>query len=312
MKRLTIILLILFFTLRAASASSERPSYVTCHLTGQLGNQLFQIATTLAYAWDYNAIPVFPDLNQSTYLMSYNRDRIFFRLDSSPSPCRFRNTFTEASWNSAIRPPFQRNVKLFGYFCSWAHFNHHRNRLLEVFAPSSSILDYLRAKYPDLIDNPKTVSIHVRTGNAELHAKKFYHFMGLEYYKRAIELFPSDSTFVVFSDRINWCKVHFPSLNKKFIFIDSNDAIQDLFLMSMMKHNIVANSSFSWWGAYLNQNPGKIVVAPYSWHHPSFALFPSEPNQFYFDDWKIIKPDYEEPYPVDMTWYDIRSQSSDN
>ena len=181
--------------------SAKPHSYVTCSLSGQLGNQLFQIATTLAYAWDYNAIPVFPDLNKKEHVLSYNRDRIFFRLNANPGFRNFNNAFREPALFSSERIPFQKNVNLVGYFQSLAHFNHHRERLLAIFAPSQDLQTYLNEKYGDLISNPKTVAIHVRTMTAKVHAEKFFHFLGLEYYRRAMSLFPSDTIFVVFSDQ---------------------------------------------------------------------------------------------------------------
>jgi hypothetical protein len=311
MRKFISVLLTWAFTTGLVAEKSESPSYVTCTLSGQLGNQLFQIATTLAYAWDYNAIPVFPDLNQTHFRLSTNRDQIFFRLNSRVDPRIFTNTFTESFWNSSVRPSYQRNVRLNGFFCSWVHFHHHRDKLLEVFAPSDTVRRNLTNKYRDLVENPNTVSIHVRTFNLKHHNTKMYHFLGMEYYRKAVELFPEDTVFVVFSDRINWCKQHFPSLKRNFVFIEG-DPIHDLFLMSMMKHHIISNSTFSWWAAYLNKNQDSIVVTPTSWHHPDHSIFPPpQPNQFYFDHWTVISPDYNEPYPYDMTWYDAKTQSLD-
>ena len=92
----------------------------------------------------------------------------------------------------------------------------------------------------------------------------------LEYYQNAIEEVVSkveNPTFFVFSDDIAWAeqnlKIAYP-----IIFVGHNDAdknYEDLRLMSECQHNIIANSSFSWWGAWLNQNPSKIVIAPQSW-----------------------------------------------
>ena len=287
--------------------------FVTCELYGQLGNQMFQVAATLAYAWDYNAIPIFPELNRLDHRIAYNRDRLFFRLDPSPIPIPITKVFAESEWSSPNRIPFYAdNLRLKGYFISWAHFHHHRDRLLQVLAPSEALLAKLKAKYRNLIAHPNTVSIHVRTFNEEQHRHGLHHFLGMGFYQKAIDLFPSDTIFVVFSDRINWCKMHFLPLGKHFVFIEENDAIEDLFLMAMMKHHIIANSTFSWWGAYLNQNPDKKIVAPLSWHHPNYGTFPPpQPNQIYFDDWITVSPDYSESYPQDIAKYDKRSQSID-
>src|SRR5947209_6890576 len=87
----TLWLLILNFNTLLAS---ELPKpYVTCTLSGQLGNQMFEIACTLAYAWDHQAQALFPDLNRTDYNIPINRKKIFFRLDASPLPRPVQNVF---------------------------------------------------------------------------------------------------------------------------------------------------------------------------------------------------------------------------
>lgn len=291
--------------------SSEKP-YVSCTLRGQLGNQLFEIATTLAYAWDYDVRPLFPELNKLEYNTQYNRDHIFYMLDVSPLPRPVQQSFTESVYYSPEKIPYHPDQYLVGYFQSWMHFHHHRKRILQIFSPSKSVKHYLNKKYADLIAHPKTVSIHVRTFNPELHSLGFFPFLGLDYYQKAMDLFPEDTLFVVFSDRINWCKVHFSKFDKNIVFIEGNDHIQDLFLMSKLKHHIISNSTYGWWGAYLNTNRKKIVVAPPYWMHPKISKFPlEESDTIYFKDWMIVDADYDAPYPDDMRSYDSHSQSCD-
>jgi hypothetical protein len=280
---------------------------VSCNLYGQLGNQLFQIATTLAYAWDYDAKPIFPELNHQEYRISYNRDHIFFRLDASAAPRPWKNAFYATSESSTERIPFQLDQYLHGYFQCWHHFHHQRDRLLDILSPSPSYLQQIKEKYGDLIDHPNTVSIHVRTGSKHKHETEHFRFVGLDYYRRAVRLFPEDSLFVVFSDRIDWCKNHF-GFCKNVVFIEGNDHILDLFLMSMMKHNIMGNSTFSWWGAYLNANPNKMTVVPFPWSHPNVHSFPPNPPVGYFlPDWIVLPVDLNGPYPKDMPYYKTQS-----
>ncbi|WP_068471370.1 alpha-1,2-fucosyltransferase [Candidatus Protochlamydia phocaeensis] len=297
----------LLFPFLLLANSVEQP-YVTCRLMGQLGNQLFQIATTLAYAWDHQARPIFPELDKSDYAQSYNRNRIFFRLDNSPLPRPFTQIFNGPIGYTPIT--YCPDHYLVGFFQSWKYFHHHRDKLLQVFAPSEIDCYYLLFKYGELLSHPNTVSVHVRTYDAPLHYGKMFPFVGLEYYKKALDLFPSDTLFVVFSDRINWCKHHFANFkDKNMIFIEGNDYIQDLFLMSLLKHHILANSTFSWWAAYLCQNPHQMVVAPSDWTHPDYVGAPNL-DDLYFPHWIRIPYDYNAPYPADMQ--DYESKSLDN
>lgn len=292
---------------------SSDETFVTCQLRGQLGNQLYQIAATMAYAWDYQVKPIFPELNRIDNGIPENRKHIFFRLDASPLPRAVHSKFTETIWYSSAKVPYRPDQCLIGFYQSWIHFHHHRAKILELFAPTESQENDLQSKYYDLLSHPNTVGVHVRTFNRRLHDSGYFPFLGLQYYEKAMDLFPEDTLFAVFSDRINWCKHHFSHLDKNIIFIEGNNHVQDLFLMSKLKHQIIANSTYSWWGAYLNTNPNKTVIAPRYWLHPRIDAFPpAQPNLFYLSDWLIIDPDCDAPYPNDMTAYDTCSASIDS
>ena len=85
----------------------------------------------------------------------------------------------------------------------------------------------------------------------------------VEYYKKALEIIGEYDKLFIFSDDIEWCRNNLKFDNM--IFIEGNTDIEDLYLISLCKHNIIANSSFSWWGAWLNKNPNKKVIAPSKW-----------------------------------------------
>lgn len=120
----------------------------------------------------------------------------------------------------------------------------------------------------ELIQSCNSVSIHVRRGDY-LMTSNLGGVVGAQYYRGAIEYIIKNvisPVFFIFSDDIEWCKTEFNDLCP--IFIDWNKGNQsyiDMQLISLCKHNIIANSSFSWWGAWLNQNPGKIVIMPQQW-----------------------------------------------
>lgn len=106
------------------------------------------------------------------------------------------------------------------------------------------------------------VSIHVRRGDYVKHSQ-FVQLWDTDYYVRAMEQFPG-ARFLIFSDDKPWCREHFQGPHFEFAW--GRDEIEDLNLMASCRHNIIANSSFSWWAAYLNQNPNKQVIYPKAWH----------------------------------------------
>jgi hypothetical protein len=115
------------------------------------------------------------------------------------------------------------------------------------------------------------VSIHVRRGTNEANPNEpayadnpFYvNLSDTDYYEKAIEMFPKKN-FLVFSDDIEFCKTKFTG--DRFQFIEDQTEVEDLNMMASCESNIIANSSFSWWAAFLNPNPIKTVVAPKHWH----------------------------------------------
>jgi hypothetical protein len=268
----------------------------------------------MAYAWDYDAIPIFPDLNRGDSHLPYNKEAIFFRLDAPlQSPRPFIHSFSESVWHSSEKVPFQPDQILRGYFQSWRHFHHHREKILDLFAPREKTLQEIEETYAKLLSHPNTVSLHVRTFNKRHHLAKEHPFIGLDYYQKAMSHFPEDTLFVIFSDRINWCKKHFPRLGRPCVFIEEKDSVKELHLMSMMKHQIICNSTFSWWAAYMNRNPEQIVIAPKSWMHPDYYDFPPpQPNDFYLPHWTTVQQNYDETYPLDMTWYDTTTSLDGN
>mgnify|MGYP004451416805 CR=1 FL=1 len=156
------------------------------------------------------------------------------------------------------------DVYLSGYWQSEKYFIKIANQIRKDFAfpvlPNSSMHEEVMKS--------NTVSIHIRRGdyvNNSLHGD----VCDLSYYYRAINYIRdhvSAPKFIIFSDDILWCRDNL-KLNEA-VFVTGNygkKSYVDMQLMSMCKHNIIANSSFSWWGAWLNSNPNKMVVAPRIW-----------------------------------------------
>ncbi len=241
--------------------------FVVGHLQYELGNQMFQAAATLSYAWDHGFDAYFPNLSECPWWdLPINRHYFFSRLNPNPPPKDLEFIYED---DGTIPIPLRENSKIHGGFQSEKYFAHHKDRILEVFAPLPEILEHLHQRYQHVLDHPCTVAVHVRTylkdyghlpTDDELHA-----FAGIPYYEKAVKLFPEDALFVVCSDRIDWCKEHLAHIAPNLIFIENSAHYYDFYLMTLCHHIITANSTFSWWAAYLNRNPDKIVVTPDHW-----------------------------------------------
>lgn len=121
------------------------------------------------------------------------------------------------------------------------------------------------------IKNSNSVSLHIRRGDyvALSKSKKGHALCPISYYKKAIENIAQkihNPRFFIFSDDIQWVKENLAiKYNAEYIDFNRDYPERDIILMKHCKHNIIANSSFSWWGAWLNENPNKIVIAPKRW-----------------------------------------------
>jgi hypothetical protein len=242
--------------------------FVTAELMGQLGNQLFIIAATVSHALDQGATAIFPDLVENkNYKIPFNYKRLFHFLPVQ-LPKSASNIYKEPHFS--YEPiPYQPNMKLSGYFQSEKYFFHHKQEILELFAPPVDVITYLSVHYADILDHPMTVSVHVRFYHEDPTGKAHPTY-GRDYFEKAMEYFPNDTLFVVFSNEMEKCKPLLSGVDKNLRFIEGEDHFCDLYLMSLCKHNIIANSSFSWWGAYLNRNPDKRVIAPKFWFNPAY------------------------------------------
>lgn len=163
----------------------------------------------------------------------------------------------------------KKNVILDGYWQNEKYFKDIRGKILQDFTPVSSLSNKANY-YLNSIKNSNSVSVHVRRADyiENINTNANHGVCGLSYYKKAFKYLNNKTdnvTFFIFSDDISWCKKVFRFLERKVFVEDTKSTIDDLELMKNCKHNIIANSTFSWWGAWLNQNEEKIVIAPKKW-----------------------------------------------
>lgn len=158
-----------------------------------------------------------------------------------------------------------------GYFQSEKYFDFIRDELLKDFTIKQELSDSAKEIKTIIESSKNSVSLHIRRGDyvANSHTNNVHGTCSLKYYDKAIQHLKSkigDIQVFVFSDDIKWTK---ENLKYEYIYFVESDkkriAHEDIYLMSLCNHNIIANSSFSWWGAWLNTNTKKIVIGPQNW-----------------------------------------------
>jgi hypothetical protein len=247
---------------------------------GGLGNMLFQIAAgyALAYKLGTDWAVLTPQSNIHGDMYNKYKSNILSKIP-------FINTgykhpiYNEPSFEYSPLP-LEKNITLDGFFQSEKYFSHYKNLILDLFLQDCSYLNEAKSQI-GLYNTSSTVSLHIRRGDY-LKYPNHHPQPPIEYYNRSLNLFPNHNI-LVFSDDINWCK---ENLNRNNLFyIENNPDVVDLYLMSLCDNNIITNSTFSWWGAWLNKNSNKIITVPNIWFgssikHSSKDLIPNS--------WKIL------------------------
>lgn len=249
----------------------ERKNYVTCKWCGELGNQMFEAAAVLAYARDHNYEAVFPSFDTAAG-GEVNYRHVFFRLNVLPPEHTISfidHHGTIPNYVPVIYEP-GKNIRIVSHNQNERYFAHQKEYIQEMFAPSAEILGYIADKYGDLgtLFKEPTVGIHVRTFIPANRNPEIQGFDGAtwDYFIKAIEYFPEDYNFLVFTDHPMWTKQHFPRTKRKITFIEGNPYYIDLYFMSLCHHQVVSpGSTFSWWAGWLNRNPDKVVIVPHYW-----------------------------------------------
>lgn len=163
------------------------------------------------------------------------------------------------------------NSLIEGYFQSEKFFLEIREELLVAFSIKNTLSNYTNKIKNKINLTKNSCSLHIRRGDyvSNSDANKVHGTCDLDYYKNAmqkIENFIGTVSYFIFSDDIVWVKENLKISNAIYIEnLESRIPHEDIYLMSLCQHNIIANSSFSWWGAWLNQHDEKIVIAPKRW-----------------------------------------------
>ena len=285
---------------------------IIVHIIGGLGNQMFQYAFGYAMAKRKNT-SLFMDISgfDSYELRQYelNKFKIHGRFATKKEISKLKykdesffekilrkmkgialpyaDTFYQEAHFHFDTGVFDTNTNTYfeGYWQSEKYFIECKEELLEQFTPKSQLHpDVLKLKQN--IESTESVSLHIRRGDyvTNAHTSSVHGTCSLDYYQQAVALLEKkidNPCFYIFSDDLMWAKDHLGFI-QNIVFIEFGDDVLDyeeMYLMSQCKHNIIANSSFSWWGAWLNRNQDKTVIAPKAWFQTDLYntkdLFPS-------------------------------------
>lgn len=271
---------------------------------GRLGNQMFQYATLMALGKKTGFKPVIPQTNRNikphgTYDAASNKwiEYRFLLHECFNLNISFATDEELKTLNSFYREPhFHFDENLFkindntgidGYFQSYKYFQEIEDKVKKEFLFKEAIFTSSYEKINSLIDHKngydELVAIHVRRG--DYIALPGFQECSAEYYQSAINKFDdANYKFVIFSDDIEWCKSTFGE-DESLYYSEGQNEYVDMCMMSMCDHFIIANSSFSWWAAYLGQNTDKRVIAPLLWFNPEVG---NNTKDLYPKDWELI------------------------
>ena len=268
-------------------------------LEGGLGNQMFQYAIASILAKKKNAA-ILIDTNffnqteknqgftprnfelsifNNSYIQASESEIGYFQqlsfIDKIKKKCGFNypKIYSEASFSFdekvlSINLP----VYLKGYFQSYKYFIGYENVIKNDFAFPIDKLDSINKKLWLTIKQTNSISIHIRRGDYvnDKNTQGYHGNCSLDYYKDAIALLASkinDVNLYFFSDDTDWVKEQFENISYPKVFVNNTgeNSWKDMCLMSSCHHNIIANSSFSWWAAWLNEHSNKMIIAPKKW-----------------------------------------------
>ena len=285
---------------------------ISVDIYGGLGNQMFQYALGRSIAIHRNEELQIEARSFDNYeLREFLLDQFNIRAhikDLDEKHCKISNRYINFAIKNLLKlgvnvyplayfeknnftydeQVFNTSAKYFeGYWQSYNYFEKHRSALLDEFTLKKELTKGNKHILDDIISS-ESISLHVRRGDYVGNSKVQNANLSIEYYKKAISFINNkieNPKFFVFSDDVSWVKENL-SIDTIAVYVDINDgnhAYYDLELMKHCKHNIIANSTFSWWGAWLNDNDNKIIVSPNKWMN-----FDIDMNQLIPLSWNII------------------------
>ena len=256
---------------------------------GRLGNQMFQYTglrgLAQRHAYEYCLPP--REVVATRDPNCVNSDITMFECFKIPqAPRRVTNFQKVMESNFGLDQNLwdhcPDNISLYGYFQTEKYFKHIEKQIREAFTFVDDIFQPTEEAFKSNFGDTEVISLHIRRGD---YLQYPHHpVQTLEYYEKGLVHMPSDIPVMVFSDGIEWCKEQELFKDDRFIFAEGNNTGVDLCLQSLCKYHIIANSSFSWWGAWLAKS--KKTVAPRIWFAGPDSS--KDLSDLYLPEWEIV------------------------
>jgi len=258
---------------------------IIVHMTGGLGNQMFQYSL-FRNLYERNKEVYYETFFTKPHHNGFELDKVFNIVQSEAKDISLLSQLEKYGdkWKGCDPKVFEKkNVYLEGNWQNKGYFP--EESILRNDFSFKVELDSKNMEILDNIKNSNSVSIHVRRTDYMNYQGYFFQADWWNYYGLATNYITKNVkdrplNFFVFSDDIEWCKKNF-MIPVTYVENKRNDSWKDMLLMSNCKHNITANSTFSWWAAWLNKNPGKIVITPKKW----FLSGEIDSNLIVLEDW---------------------------
>jgi len=263
---------------------------------GQLGNQMFQYASLRGIAKNrgYNfCIPYHREVFQDS-LGNKLRIELFDPFVMS-NITQLNVQFIDQDRPTVSEDGFHFNEKIFnecpdwvnlqGYFQTEKYFKHIEDEIRQDFTFKNEISLLCKHRMSE-VDKP--IALHIRRGDFLINSNNHTN-LTLDYYDAALKKFDDDRTVIIFSDDSQWCKEQSLFSSDRFLVSEGNDSYTDLCLMSLCTDFIIANSTFSWWGAWLSRSVDKVVCSPnpQDWFGPNNKHL--DTSDLIPESWTIIK-----------------------
>ena len=238
---------------------------------GRLGNQMFQYATLKSIATKHGYEFTIPP---SDFNDPWHDHQLFegFELYSLPKEnIRYNQTDKRVEeghfhFNQELYESCPDDIDLFGYFQTEKYFSDIKEDVKKDFTFKENILSVAK-DYRSQIESDEVISLHVRRGD---YVNQPWHgCCPLEYYQEALSMFDSNIPVIIFTDDPKWALNQNIFGSDRFYVSQGNSNLFDMCLMSLCDYHIIANSSFSWWGAWLSNS--KKVIAPKRWFGPPLS-----------------------------------------